>query len=216
MSAKRTKGMKSDPYTGAEYEAMVSSESWPGGWVKFTSQLHYITRNGIEQMDSSAGDLGSFTNPFYEVAYDEMRDRKEWPGGYVLFGDIPMYRRSSDEEYNEASGCGCGSGEKTEQTYGSGDGFVLPGVATIDTEHFRIEVSWTEGSTIPGEREASEIYMNSITITDEKYVLRLGRDQTTVEWIEAYTIRVYISYYTKDDTRLTLNHDEATVKLISL
>ncbi len=204
------KGTKENPYSWDEYNEMFKDKKWYGGWVRIGGELRYITKDGHEEMDNSEGVLGSIDNPFSETAYEEMHSRGDWPGGYVSFSGFPEYRRSSAEENADASGCGS-SGSGSEPSYGSGDGSVLPGVAVIYTEHFKLDVNWTEGSTVPGDRDCSELRIVSI----EKRIstAKLNIKKIEIYWSAPYTIYLYIDYVEWNGSKWVANHDEVTVKI---
>ncbi|MGM9621309.1 MAG: hypothetical protein ACI3X4_07655 [Bacteroidaceae bacterium] len=209
------RGTKENPYSWEEYDEMVKGLNWLGGWVMQAGDVVYITSSGHIEKDYGKDSLGSISNPFSETAYNEMHARGDWPGGYVSFGSVCEYRRSSAEENADASGCGSsGSGSDFGSGSGSGSGsdviaYIEAGSTMIDTEHFRVDVHWSAGSTIKGNNDMSRFEVRSITQTDPNITVK----QILISWDSAYTIKLEILYVLGSGDSAVDNRDSVTVKV---
>ncbi len=192
-----SKGQPANPYTEYEYSYKLNQEeNWPGGWV--------INSNmAIRHIDAfnQSGDLialGKQQNAYYYVEFHNLYVTNDWHGGWVEYesgGRVYINAQGEEDEDPEASGSGSGSGSGCGSGSGSNScdviaGSDFTGVIVYQNGkpyHYRISVSWTAGSAMPG--GTSSI---SGTIVGYLYngIYRESSGTANCEWVRPFTATI--------------------------
>ena len=153
------KGQSANPYTESEYINKIYNENWPGGWVVYLN----LSIRHIDAFNQS-GDLialGKQQNPYYYVEFNNLYVTNDWHGGWVEYesgGKAYINAQGQESDDPEASGSGSGDGSGSGSGSGSNScdviaGSDFTGVIVYQNGkpyHYRISVSWTAGSAMPG------------------------------------------------------------------
>lgn len=154
MASAYQKGYIDNPYTQEEFESLLNSHEWSGGWVHNYYYKLYSSEGRL------ADESGSMEQPFTMDVYNEMRVRNSWLGGYVMIRpNTVVYKgRFSSDDEDSGSGCGCNSGSGESSGGGVGSGIFESGPIRSGSEYFmyilleetfRCKLSWGDGTFGP-------------------------------------------------------------------
>ena len=91
-------GSRMNPFSMNQFNSLVNSDHWQGGWVTHDEGLVYHSQN----LNMCSCD-GSRNNPIPSSFYEEMLERGIWLGGWVSFVVI-MYCDKHGAQYNSSIG----------------------------------------------------------------------------------------------------------------
>ncbi len=87
-------GSRRNPFSMNQFNSLVNSDHWQGGWVTHDEGLVYHSQN----LSTCTFD-GSLSNPIPSSFYNEMLEREIWLGGWVSVG-VTEYYDSNGIQYD--------------------------------------------------------------------------------------------------------------------